>query len=438
MRQKIFCVWLAVAGIIFAALTLGGCGGSSSNDTVSRTEDNEDNVSMSEIWDDDEAMDEMASRLTSDDIINLLFARIESIMQKDDGSVNMQYFDAFRYAVSGEEYPEVPYNKGELLTHYESGDVILICDAALDLINKVRSDLGLEGEDAGLIGQSGSLEAYALACIRTDNLRNIFTYVVPRLEDIIANDVSDVSEVGSSMKSESLDINLSVDNVLEQNGQDNKPETAPKEYTMRDFQIDRWVRFFKWLGNMSMMSIENETFASAYKVHAAANDITGISDAQTYTFNFSYSSVPTTGPKFDGQSYDVVNFNRSRTNTVSYKIYSAHSFTSGKDYYIVQSTTKTIPQNVRDTRIRTDDGFFLNYIYGYTRSVGIEQHIDDGTMSTSNVELIGNIPANIDENTSRTEGINLEIRGTVGVNKDGSAKAVNQGVKYYKIGRAHV
>ena len=426
MRQKIFFVWLAVAGIIFAALTLGGCGGSSSNDTVSRTEDNvymEDNVSMSEIWDDDEAMDEVISRLSSDDIINILFLRIEGIKQQDDDSVNMQYFDNFRYILSGEEYPEVPYNKDELLTHYESGDVILICDAALGLINKVRSDLGLTGEDAGLIGSSGSLELYGMACIRTDNISNTFTYVVPRMDDIIANDASDVSDVSGSMKSKSLDINLSADEVIEQNGQDNKPETAPKEYTMRDFQIDRVVRFFKWLGDMSMMSIENETFASAYQVHAAAsNDITRISKAQTLTIDpsyTSYSNVPTIGPKFDGQSYDVVNFNRSRTNTVSYKIYSAHSFTSGKDYYIVQNTTETIPQNIADTYIFVN-GFIFNYIYGHTRSVGTEQHIKH--INSTDVKLIGNIPSPI------YKGIDLLISGCVGVDDDGF---IDKGVNYY-------
>ena len=257
MKQRMFCVWLAVTGIIFAALTLGGCGGSSSNNGLSSIEDN---VSMSKVWNDDEAMNEVISRLTSDDLVNIMFTRIEGIKQQDDGAVNMQYFDTLKYAVSGEEYPEVPYDKDELLTHYESGDVILMFDAALDLINKVRTDLGLVSEDAGLIGPSGSLEVYGLACVRTDGMRNTFTYVVPRLEDIIASD--DIAGVGN-IQSESRDTNISADEEPEQDEQEDDPETAPKEYTMREFQIERVVRFFKWLGNMSMMAIENAEFASA-------------------------------------------------------------------------------------------------------------------------------------------------------------------------------
>ena len=52
MNRNIFCVWLAVAAMVFAAVSFGGCGGSSSDGGGSA----DDDVTMSDIWNDDKAM----------------------------------------------------------------------------------------------------------------------------------------------------------------------------------------------------------------------------------------------------------------------------------------------------------------------------------------------------------------------------------------------
>ena len=115
-------------------------------------------------------MTEVVTRLTSEDVIKLLFLRSEEIEKDTDGSVKMQRFDILRYIISNEEYPEIPYNKDELQARYDSGDIILIGDADQKLVNTVRSDLGLSLEDAETFGQSGSLEVYGLACVNYSRL----------------------------------------------------------------------------------------------------------------------------------------------------------------------------------------------------------------------------------------------------------------------------
>ena len=114
MKRDIFCTWLVIAvaigAVVFALLSLGGCGGSSSSYVVGSPDDS--NLTMSDIWDDDEAMNEVFDRLTSEDAFKLLGVKMECIERKDDGSVRMQYFDAVRYVLSDEEYPEIPLQHG--------------------------------------------------------------------------------------------------------------------------------------------------------------------------------------------------------------------------------------------------------------------------------------------------------------------------------------
>ncbi len=74
MKRKMFCVWLAVAGIIFAALTLGGCGVSHSEVEQAVSDDDPENVpnAATVIQDDEmskveaEALDALAEEMLRD------------------------------------------------------------------------------------------------------------------------------------------------------------------------------------------------------------------------------------------------------------------------------------------------------------------------------------------------------------------------------------
>ena len=98
---------------------------------------------------------------------------------------------------------------------------------------------------------------------------------------------------------------------------------------MRELQIERWARFLQWMGKMGIEALRNEN--SATEIRATNEELAQIADAQTRTFDYTYKSTLNMANHGDG-SYTI-----SRTNTVSYTIYTAHSFASGKDYYIVKS-----------------------------------------------------------------------------------------------------
>ena len=126
----------------------------------------------------------------------------------------------------------------------------------------MRSDLGLSEEDADTFGRSGSLEIYSLACIKIDGLRNLFVYVVPRMGDITAsNDTSSDDVVNLEPVLVSNDIDLpeiaSEDIVMSKD----IVEIIPEKYTMRDFHLDRWANFFRWMANLAVEAAKNVTFA---------------------------------------------------------------------------------------------------------------------------------------------------------------------------------
>ena len=185
------------------------------------------------------------------------------------------------------------------------------------------------------------------------------------------------------------------------------------------------------MGQLGVMSLRNAAFASDYTVRAAANDdLTAIADAQTKTFNFSYSNKMSPTYNLFSNRYQY-RYSRSRNNFVSVTIYSAHSFSSGKDYYVVQSNTTTVPRNFNDTYIEWND-YKRNVLYGFTRSAATEHHIDGGEMSTGDVALVKHTPVNVNPSKSYSEGMEWEINGKVGVNKDGVAAEIGGGVKFSK------
>ena len=212
--------------------------------------------------------------------------------------------------------------------------------------------------------------------LKTDGLRNLFVYIVPRMGDIIASD--DISSGDFNIEPVYISDDIDLPEFASE-------DIVEEEYTMRDFQLERWANFFRWMADLAVEAAKNVAFASSYQVQAADNDIAAICDAQSRTFDFSYANVHTDGPKigkFMSSTYmfTAPEFNRTRSNFVSVKIYAAHSFTSGKDFYIVESETTTVPKNFADKVIKTFNGTY-NYLYGFTRNVGTEVYIDSGDMS---------------------------------------------------------
>ena len=244
--------------------------------------------------------------------------------------------------------PELPYDKEELLKRYESEDIIVLLNADINLINSVCADLGATPEDESILGNHDRLDAYAVARVNTFGLISNFSYIVPKMDDPESDDIvltsDDVSVIENVDEEEAVS-----DDQTPELGQPDSSDVLPEELSPYELQVRRWVSFLQWMGNIAAEALRDQATAAIFAAEAAQHDqLTLITSAQTkdwaQTFNY------TMGLKsYGGGSYTAV-----RTNTVKYKIYTAHSFTNGKDYYLVHCEASTNPDTWFDSYV--DDG----------------------------------------------------------------------------------
>ena len=142
---------------------------------------------------------------------------------------------------------------------------------------------------------------------------------------------------------------------------------------------------------------------------------------------------------------DAVNVKRA--NTVSFVIYSCHSFTTESDYYLVKATARTATNYYQD-RVVTftwgDDSFNrahgktldltanmgghkdpVNYLSGFTKSMTIYAAIHNGHHS-----ILANTPTNVAKETQYSNTMGWNLSGTIGGSKDGASGSLTGGVSY--------
>ncbi|MBR0149737.1 MAG: leukocidin family pore-forming toxin [Synergistaceae bacterium] len=363
--------------------------------------------------------------MESFDVIKMLFISMDLIEQKDDGSVTMKHIQMGESILGDADNPELPYDKEELLKRYESEDIIILLNADINLINSVRSDLGATPEDESILGGHDRLDAYAVARVNTFGLISNFSYIVPKMDDPESDDIvltsDDVSVIENVDEEEAVS-----DDQTPELGQPDSSDVLPEELSPYELQVRRWVSFLQWMGNIAAEALRDQATAAIFAAEAAQHDqLTLITSAQTkdwaQTFNY------TMGLKsYGGGSYTAV-----RTNTVKYKIYTAHSFTNGKDYYLVHCEASTNPDTWFDSYV--DDGTWKhNFLWGYTKEFGVEQTIDGGGMGTSDVALYDSTPENLNEKKTYSDSKTWNISGTLGVSKDGISAEVGGGFSHTK------
>ena len=70
---------------------------------------------MGETWQDDDAADEIMSKLSSEDILFMFTVRMETIEKSSDSSLVMKYYNFYDADKNKPQSPEVPYNAAEVL-----------------------------------------------------------------------------------------------------------------------------------------------------------------------------------------------------------------------------------------------------------------------------------------------------------------------------------
>lgn len=434
MKQKVFYMFMAVVFAIFAVVSIGGCGSPSSLTQDSGGENeteikSSDNLDMANALDSDDVVDAIVERLIDTPLIleALAEAKIYNLEISGDGQIWAT--DISFYDEEEEEVPEtadvpVLYDKYEFWRHYESGDIIILEEADIDFINTIRADVGQNSEDVSITGEAESLEVYALA--KRSSLEgkvNVYSYAVPRMDSITAQSRGEGAPLREEDSTDTYDGDEEITEPVN--------STPAKTYSNVDFVVDKWVDFFMWMAAVSLV-----TEPAEYAVEAAeVKNLTGISDTQKQTFDFSYNDLDADGIIFDGKDSSAMKFKRARTNKLEFDISSAHSFKDKKDYYFVRAKASTTPKNFNDTVVKPwgSDSYKFNYVYGYTNSLRFAAQLDDDLLPEEEwLSLEAERPAAdiLEDGSDTTGSLTYTVEGPVGVLERRAERIAQDGIMY--------
>lgn len=460
MRKTIYS-FMAVSFLVFVMVSIGGCGGSSSK--IQSNVNEQSNVSS-----------EAASLLVSSDMVPVMNTSEWHDMInefEEAGSGDKMNPQKWVYCITDEEadilrkkYADseaeltvleaLLFNAEDIKRNYDDEHIILLLYPDEDFINRTLEAAGLEGnfvltsEEA----PSGRLEMFAISKRTVNERTHTFTYRAAR------SDATTISDDTSAPSTDGGEVIVSGDVAYEidENGNilsSSDVTTKDKEETpgINDengelFNVNRWRNYYNWCASIADWAEEQSAEASSIEMYSAAieGDLTKIADAQTETLDCSIN-IPGYMPWGNINYCDAVNIRRA--NTVSFIIYSCHSFTTESDYYLVKATARTATNYYQD-RVVTftwgDDSFNkahgkpldltanmgghkdpVNYISGFTKSMTIYAAIHNG-----NPSVLANTPTNVPKETNYSNTMGWNLSGTIGGSKDGASGSLTGGVSY--------
>ena len=386
--------WLLIAVFFaFAAISVGGCGSSSSSSKVS----NSDGVlpSMFDIRTTEE-FNQMIDRLKSEGIWDKVMAH--------------KFYNVYEYLTTEElekvlkEIPEeerdafIWQNKflhDELLNNYNNGGLMVVfhpSEAEIKRTVEVFKDLSLDitmldiTPDTELFAiTKQAVNGYEVGEVEGNTLQldQVFAYVVPDISTLVPLEEFD------------------------------SPYDIEEEYIK--FQVERWERYYRWLAGIRDKAKENIRTASAIRASAAAdNNIVEISRAFTGTYDWSYSNLKTWSAwKVEGgwDSFIKSHFDGNRTNILDYQIYSVHSFTDKCDYFVVSSSMYTDPMKISTEIVRYNyTAYTLRFLKGFTLGNEINISLNRGDSAIGEV-VSTSMPNGAPKNTTYTENFTWSDEG---------------------------
>ncbi|MBQ9628484.1 MAG: leukocidin family pore-forming toxin [Synergistaceae bacterium] len=452
--------FIVVAFLVFVMFTLGGCGGSSNN--------------FKQGGSNDDVSSETASLLAGSDMVPVMNTSEWHDMInefEEAGSGDKMNPQKWVYCITDEEadilrkkYADseaeltvleaLLFNAEDIKRNYDDEHIILLLYPDEDFINRTLEAAGLEGnfvltsEEA----PSGRLEMFAISKRTVNERTHTFTYRAARSD---ATTISDDTSAPSTDGGEVI-VSGDVAYVVDENGNilsSSDVTTKDKEETpgINDengelFNVNRWRNYYNWCASIADWAEEQSAEASSIEMYSAAieGDLTKIAEAQTETIDCSIN-IPGYMPWGNINYCDAVDV--KRTNSVSFIIYSCHSFTTGSDYYLVKANARTATNYYQDRVVYFtwgDDSFNngskgwiditanmgghkdpVNYLSGFTKSMTIYAAIHNGQP-----KIIDNTPKNAAKETDYSYNLGWNIGGTIGGSKDGASGSLTGGVSY--------
>lgn len=407
MYRRSFCLWLIVALLIFAAVSLGGCGGSS-NSFSGTPSTSTDTPNITDVFNSEEferVLDDLTTELVSEGISpESVIAKIHSLLILSGDVIDLDDdtdTSSAKYSAASLTPESLALIAAKFKPAYESGDIIALYFPTPKAINELYVALGeqpmyidpddLLSADADVSSADLYPEIYAIAKRYNGTSAHYFSYLVPGSMAITGQIVNEVIS-----KMESADRSSDESVVSEGDSTTSEYECLRGEFV---FQARRYAAFIRWAAHIDAEMEKQREFASSSLSVMAAEGSTNVFDysAQRESINLDYYKADV---DWDYWGKDTWSFSAG----VNYTIYSFHNFGDRNDYYVVQSDGFVKP----DFKTKTVNGD--KYTVGSIHSFYYGHEIVNASYS-----LFNNAPANINRQSSRTDGTSHSTSSTIGI-----------------------
>ena len=339
MKRNIFCAVMMIAFVIFAALSLGGCGGSSSNSIPNSN--NENNQTY---------MNDVASKLIAESTVYSLAEFL------NNSSATVKKSEILLYHTNkGENITENVNYLNRINDALESGAIAAFVDITAEEIDKINNELGLDlppylPNDATEQEKAEIEDFYAIAA-RVDSddntIENIYTFYGTELHKPSNMDI----HVYSGDEEIAFDPSESEEDTIEsilyytEDGQIVTEDPNPFKY---DHVDDTVQDFFDWCDDLDSLKSISEAEAAGVSdstVRSAAGSASATFPGVTTSFNFVQNYSPR--KYYYKKGPFTHNFTHKkpwhRETSMAFNIVPVHSFNDGSDYYVVQVSGNTDP-----------------------------------------------------------------------------------------------
>lgn len=450
MKRNIFCAVMMIAFVIFAAVSLGGCGGSSNN--FAPNSSNEDNNDKNNQNDNQSYTNNIVKKLLEESTVTDLAEFLR------DKTKTVSKGDILLYTPDENNSIGKISENTEYLTRIndalEAGAIVAFSDIKAEELDNIVDNLGLDvppylPDDAAEKEKNNIEDFYAVAA-RSDGrdpsddiaVVDFYTFYGTELHTPASMDIhvySGDEEIPFNPNEYTEGTVETVEYYIASEDRIVSNDPNPFKY---DHVEDTVQDFFDWCDELDYMKSVKEVESSktsAGSVRASAGEASATFPGVTASFNFVLNKAPRdyyyTSELINGKHSFTHPNPWHRETSMAFNIVPVHSFKDNSDYYIVQVTGNTDPSKQyahpshvyrlgfqfgsptileglgTTEKASTSLWLFNDNVLGYNRRISYEASFKSGNNVVGTV--IKSAPETINDSKKVSKGFTFQIDGNI-------------------------
>lgn len=441
MKRKIFCAVMMIAFVIFAVVSLGGCGGSSDN--FAHNSSNENNNDKDNQNDNQSYTNNIVKKLLEESTVTDLAEFLR------DKTKTVSKGDILLYTPDGNNSIGKISENTEYLTRIndalEAGAIAAFSNITAEELDNIIDELGLDVPpyipDNATEKEKNEIEDFYAVAARSEGrdpsddiaVVDFYTFYGTELHTPASMDV----HVYSGDEEIPFDPNEYTEGTVETveyyiASEDRIVSDDPNPFKY-DHVEETVQDFFDWCDDLDKMKSVKEvesSSASASTIRASAGSSSATFPGVTTSFNFVQNYAPR--KYYYKKGPFTHNFTHSkpwhRETSMAFNIVPVHSFNDGSDYYVIQVTGNTDPSKEyahpshldsgkiidglgTDSKARGMTMLLQDNILGYNCNLWYEARFKSGSNTVGTI--IKSAPDTNNDSRKVSKGFTFSIEGSV-------------------------